>query len=114
MVESEVFLLPDQLPEAVQLVAVVLLQSNVVEPSITTLFGFADRVTVGSGGAPTETFTVSLSSPLIPVQVSKKVLSAVSELIISEPVVLLLPDQSPEAIQLSTSLVDQSTVMLPL
>ena len=63
MVEPEVFLLPDQSPEAVQLVASVLLQLSVVEPFIMTLVGFADREIVGVVGAPTEIFTVSSAPP---------------------------------------------------
>ena len=44
-------LLPDQSPEAVQLVALVLFQFSVVEPFMTTLVGVADRETVGAGSS---------------------------------------------------------------
>jgi hypothetical protein len=106
--------MPDQLPEAVQPVASVLLQLSVVEPFITTLLGLADRETVGNTGAATAILTVSLAPPLVPVQVNVKVLSVTSELMDSVPVVFLLPDQAPEAIQLSRLLEDQFNTMLPL
>jgi len=95
-------------------VASVLLQLSVLEPFMAMLLGIAESVTVGEVIAPTEIIAVSLASPSSPVQVSTKVLSAVSEPMISEPVVPLAPDQSPEAIQLPTLLVDQSNRMLPL
>ena len=50
--EPDAALIPDHAPEAVQLVASTLLQLNVVEPFVTTLVGFADRETVGSGEGP--------------------------------------------------------------
>jgi len=112
--EPDVALLPDQSPEAVQLLVLALLQLKVVEPFITTLFGLADRETVGATAAATAILTVSLTSPPGPVQVNTKVLSLVSELMDSVSTVFLLPDQSPEAAQLSTLLEDQFNTMLPL
>ena len=47
--EPDVALLPDQAPEAVQLVASLLFQLSVVEPFVTTLVGLADREAVGVG-----------------------------------------------------------------
>ena len=111
--EPDVALLPDQPPEAVQLVALVLFQLSVVELFITTLPGFADRETVGDTAAATVILTVSLISPLAPVQVNTKLLSVVSKLMVSVPVASLLPDQSPEAMQLPTALEDQFNTILP-
>ncbi|MDH3635102.1 MAG: hypothetical protein OES20_10385 [Gammaproteobacteria bacterium] len=120
--------LPDQSPDAVQLLECLLLQLIVVEPFIDTLDGLADSEIVGALGPLTGIFTVSLiflplyatesslsasASPSISVQISSKVLSKISELITSEPVVFLFPDQSPNATQSCTLLVDQLKVMLP-
>ena len=56
-------MLPDQSPEAVQLVAFVLDQVSVELPPDCTFVGFAVRVTVGAGGAGV-TVTSTLSSPV--------------------------------------------------
>ncbi len=78
------------------------------------LVELALRDTVGAGSDPTATFTVSSALPPAPVQFNIKLLSAVNELMVCEPEVLLLPDQSPEAVQLLASLDDQLRVVEPL
>ncbi len=107
-------LLPDQFPEAVQLVAFVLVQLRVVEPLMTTLAGLADRETVGGAGGVTDTLSVEVALSVALLQVSTNELSFFKELIISDPVMPLSPDQSPDAIQLSALLADQSRVTSPL
>lgn len=69
LTEPEVFLLPDQSPEAVQSVASVVLQSSVVEPFCDTVLGVAEKESVGGAGA-TVTVAESLAEPPGPVQVS--------------------------------------------
>ncbi len=68
--EPLVALLPDQLPDAVQLVAFVVLHESVELPLIATAVGFALRSTVGAGvtGVTVTVFeTVGLFPPF-PVQ----------------------------------------------
>ena len=71
MTEPEVFLLPDQFPDAVQLSASLLDQLSVVEPLVATVSGLAenDRVGTGEAGGATVTLTVSLVVPPVPVQI---------------------------------------------
>lgn len=59
--------------DAVQDVALVLLQFSVVEPLGATMVGLADRVTVGSGGAATFTMTDELTPPQANVYVADDV-----------------------------------------
>jgi hypothetical protein len=105
--------LPDQSPDAVQLSALLLCQVSVILPLRGTVVGEALRATVVAG-LPTKTFTVSLRVPPGPVQVRVKVLFSVSESIVSVPCVALLPDQSPDALQLSALLLSQVKVVEPL
>ena len=49
---------PDQPPDAVQLVALAVLQVSVEEPPLDTVLGFALNVRVGAGGGLTVTVTV--------------------------------------------------------
>lgn len=57
---------PDQSTVAVQVVALVLLHVNVVEPPLDTMVGLALKVTVGidTGAGPTVTVTTLLALPL--------------------------------------------------
>jgi hypothetical protein len=55
---------------------------------------------VGAGGASTETLTESLAVPPTPLQDKLKLLLAVKAFMVCEPDVSLVPDQSPEAVQL--------------
>jgi hypothetical protein len=98
--EPDVFIPPVQPPEAEQLLALVLIQLNVVEPPYNRLVGLAEIRTVGATVPPaTVTLTVSLTFSLSPLQVIVNVLFAVSALMNCFPTTSLLPDQSPEAIQ---------------
>jgi hypothetical protein len=103
----EASLLPDQLPEAIQLSALLLVQLSVVEPLYSTFEGLADKLTVGASGALTETFTSSLTVPSAPLsallQDRLELLVASKVLIPVEPELEtdngLLPDPAPEAVQ---------------
>jgi len=63
-------LLPDQPPEAVQLVAFVEDQLSVADPPLLMLVGFALKLTVGLAGAETLTVTDRVAPPPAPLQVS--------------------------------------------
>ena len=69
-------MLPDQSPEAVQLLALTELQVSVVAPPEATLVGLAARLTVGRL-EETLTVTESLADPPLPLQLILKVLFAV-------------------------------------
>jgi hypothetical protein len=94
-------LLPDQSPEAVQLVASVELQVRVEEAPLATLVGLAVSVTVGEGGggAVTVTVAVLLSLPPAPLQVSVKSVVATNVPVDALPLVAIVPDHPPEAVQ---------------
>jgi hypothetical protein len=96
--DPAVTLFPDQSPDAVQLVTWVPAQLSVVEPLVVSEPGFAVKESVGTGSA-TVTLTVSLTDPLVPLQVKVNVLSAISAPVDCVPAVARLPDQSPEALQ---------------
>ena len=106
-------LLPDQSPEAVQPVALVLLQLNVVVPLNGRLDGLAENDNVGDGAA-TVILAVSLAVPPGPLQDRVNTLFEVSDAIICDPAVALLPDQSPEAVQPVVLLLLQLNVVAPL
>ncbi len=65
-------------------------------------------------GDPTVTLTESVVLPPAPLQARLKLLSAVNVLIVWEPDVDLLPDQSPEAVQPVVLLLLQLSVVEPL
>ncbi len=111
--EPDTPLLPDQSPEAVQLVASVEFQFSVVEPSWETVTGFAEKESVGTGAA-TVTLTESFALPPAPLQDRLKLLFEVSALMVWDPDVALLPDQSPEAVQPVVLLLLQLNVVDPL
>ena len=91
-------LAPDQLPEAVQLVAFAEFQLSIDAAPVATVPGLAVSETDGgAGGMPTATVTVWLASPPAPEQVSVKSLVAFSAPVASEPFTALLPDQPPAA-----------------
>ena len=69
---------------------------------------------IGVGVEVTLTFTVLLIVSVVPSQLRVKLRLAVSELMICDPDLPLLPLQSPDAVQLSALLVDQDSVTLPL
>ena len=68
--EPEVALLPDQDPEAVQLVALVVDQVSVLEPPAVTEVGLADIRTTGAGLELTVTVFDAELLPPSPLQVS--------------------------------------------
>ena len=68
--EPDVALLPNQSPEAVQSVVLVLLQLSVVEPLVTTVVGFADREAVGADGPTTINTVYILVAPPFPPRVT--------------------------------------------
>jgi hypothetical protein len=112
--DPDKLLFPLQSPDAVQLSASVLLQLKVVEPPLVTVVGLAERETVGcTTGSSTLTLTESLPVPPVPLQDRLKVLLAVNELMLCDPELALLPDQSPDAVQLSAPVLLQLKVVEP-
>jgi hypothetical protein len=96
-----VVFVPDQSPEATQVVAFVDVQVSVDEPFQATEVGFAVRVTVGTGigSAPTETVAVATADPPRPVHVIVYVVLEVRLDFSSVPERDLLPDHPPVAVQ---------------
>jgi len=77
-------------PEAVQEVALVVVQVSVEVPPVATLVGFAVNDTVGDGGiAVTVTLAVAAAGvvPLAPAQVRVKLASAVNALLVTLPLI---------------------------
>ena len=106
--------LPDQPPEALQLVALVDDQLSVDAPPLLTLEGLAVRLTVGfGGGAETLTVTDWVALPPDPLQVSAKVVVALSAPVLALLLVGSLPDQPPEAVQLFAFVEDQLSIADP-
>jgi hypothetical protein len=103
-------LLPLQPPLAVQLVALADDQVRVELSPAWMDNGLAVRVSVGAGGADTVTVTRLDALPPSPVQVSAKVVVAVSGPMDSDPLPGLLPLQPPLAVQTVAFLVDQDRV----
>lgn len=105
---------PLQPPEAVQPVALVLVQLRVDELPLVTVVGVALRVTVGTvGPAATVTVTDCAAVPPSPVHVSVYVVVAAIPVRVSEPVTALAPAQPPDAVQLAALLDDQFSVVEP-
>jgi hypothetical protein len=94
----DVALLPDQLPDATQLVAFVAFHVNVEVPCGATVVGLAVKVSVGVGA--TVTIAVCAAEPPVPLHVNVKLDVAVSAPVLSLPEVPLLPLQVPDAVQL--------------
>jgi hypothetical protein len=104
---------PDQPPDAVQVVAFVLAHDNAAVAPLATLAGDALRLTVGA--ATTVTVFESLPEPAGPVQVSVKVVVADSALLVAVPSVVCVPDQPPDAVHdVELVLVQVSCVVPPL
>ena len=95
----EVALVPDQSPEAVQVVALVDDQISVEAVPLVTDVGFAASDTVGTCDAFTVTLADPLALPPAPVQVRNKSVLAVRAPVDWLPEVALVPDQPPEAVQ---------------
>jgi hypothetical protein len=112
--EPDLALLPDQSPEAVQSVVLLLFQLSVVEPAKGRLDALAVRLTDDADGPATVTLTESVALPPGPVQVKLYVLPERRLLILVEPEEFLSPDQSPEAVQLLALLLAQLSSVDPL
>ena len=104
-------MLPDQPPEAVQAVALVDDQVKVAAAPLLTVLGAAERLTVGEG-VLTETVADCVAPPPVPVQVSEYVDLAVSAPVDCEPLIALVPDHAPEAVQEVALVADQVRVEL--
>jgi len=104
---------PVQPPDAVQLVAPVVLQVSVVVPPCDTDAGLAVRLTVGNGAGVTSTCTDCAAVPPAPVHVRVKVDDAVSAPLACDPDNALAPVHAPEAVQLVALLVAQLSVLVP-
>ena len=103
-------LVPDQFPDAVQLLASVDDQFKVIALPRLTLDGLALSVTVGAltaGGSLT--VTVALALPPAPLQ-SMKYVDVTAGLTSKVPAVAISPLQSPEAVQPVASLTSQLSV----
>ena len=112
--EPLVALLPLHAPDAAQEVALVEDQVNVALLPLTTVLGFADSVTVGTG-CVTDTVADCEALPPAPVHVSVKVEFAVSAPLEAEPLVALLPLHAPDAVQDDAFAEDHASVAaLPL
>ena len=101
-------------PDAVQEVALVEDQDSVELPPFATVLGLAPKLTVGAGDV-TVTVEDCAALPPVPVQVSVYVALAVSAPVDEEPLMALLPDQAPDAVQAVALVLDQVKVeVLPL
>jgi hypothetical protein len=105
--------LPDQPPEAVQLLAFVDDQLSVELEPLLTVPGLALRLSVGFTGADTLIVTDLLALPPAPLQVSVKAVVALSPPVLALPLVSSLPDQPPEAVQPLAFVEDQLSVAEP-
>lgn len=111
----DVALVPLQLPDPVQLVAFWLDQVKVLLPFAPTEVGLALRVILGTPViSATPTLTDLDALPPDPVQLKVNVDATVSEPIVWLPVVALLPDHAPDAVQdVAFAAVQASTVDPP-
>lgn len=105
---------PLQPPDAVQVVALVLVQLRVEELPLVTVVGVAFNVTVGAVG-PDATVTVTdcAAVPPAPVQVSVNVVVAAIPVRASDPLRVLVPVQPPDAVQLAALVDNQLSVVEP-
>lgn len=98
---------PLQPPLAVQLLALLLPQLNVVVWPASTACGVAVRLTVGM----TLTVVVALATPPAPVQVSVKLVAPLNAALLAVPLVPRAPLQPPLAVQLVALLLLQVSVV---
>ena len=98
-------------PDAVQEVAWVDDQDSVELAPLATVLGLALKLTVGAGEV-TVTVADWAALPPVPVQVKVYEAFAVSAPVDSEPLMALVPDQAPDAVQAVALVVDQITVEL--
>jgi hypothetical protein len=108
--EPVVVLLPDHAPVALHEVALLDDQLKVEALPLATVLGLAVKLTVGEG-AETDTVTVCVALlPPLPVQVIANVAPAVRAPVEEEPLVALVPDQAPDAVQ-AVALTDDQVSM---
>jgi hypothetical protein len=100
---------PDQPPDAVQLVAFVEVHDRVALEPLEMLVGLALSEIVGTG-ADTEIVTDWAALPPAPLQVSVNCAAAVRVEVLCEPLVALAPLQPPEAAQEAAFVDDQVRV----
>lgn len=107
--EPDVGLAPDHAPDAVHDAAFVEDQVNVAAPPLSTVAGLALSETVGAGGDPPETLTVTDrdSVPPLPVHVKVNVLVPDKDPVDSEPAADRGPDHAPDAVHDVAALDDQ-------
>jgi len=105
-------LLPDHAPEAVHAVALVADQFKVALLPLAIALGPTLKLTVGTG-VVTVTVADCAALPPGPVQVNVYVALAVSTPVDCEPLVALLPDHAPEAVQVAALAETQVSVALP-
>jgi hypothetical protein len=91
-------MVPDQPPEAVQVVALLADQFSIVLPPLDTLPAAALNVTVGAG-VETDTVTDCVADPPVPVQVRVYLVVAVTAAVLADPLTPSVPAQPPEALQ---------------
>ena len=110
--DPDVALVPDQAPEAVQLLALVEDQVRVLDPPLATLAGLAPRVTVGAGvAAVIATVTVFVAVRRRLLQLRVKLLELVSAPVVYDPEVPFDPDQAPLARHVSAHVDPQLSVL---
>ena len=100
-------LVPDQAPEAVQLVALVVDHVSVDALPLATLVGEAPKVSIGGSMV---TFAFCETLPPGPLQLSVKVEFVVSAPVDAVPATALVPDQAPDAVQLVALVLDHVNV----
>lgn len=106
---------PDQPPDAVHDVALLLVHDSWVFPPLVTLVGFALRLTVGGGLAVTVTVFESLPVPPTPMQVSVNVVFDDNAALVALPTGGCVPDQPPDAVHdVAELVVHESCVVAPL
>jgi hypothetical protein len=96
----------------VQLLALLEDQLSVADPPLLTVVGLALRLTAGAG-LETLTVTDRLAPPPGPLQVSVKVVVALSAPVPAVPLIGSLPDQPPDAVQLVALVEDQLSIADP-
>lgn len=106
---------PLQPPEAVHAVAFAELQESVAALPVCTVMGFAVRVTVGGIGAATVIVTAALAgeAPVAPVQLSVKVVDALSAGVVKVPLEGSAPLQPPDAVHAVAFAELQESVAVP-
>jgi len=104
---------PDQPPDAVHELALLLVHESCVFAPLATVVGVAVKLT--AGGATTVTVFESLPVPPTPVHVSVNVVVAVRAALVAEPTGVFVPDQPPDAVHdVAELVVHESAVVPPL